>query len=74
MSTEKNPIEFNRGNKAINVTTLHGGERGGIIQLTQGIGGLPGGAKQPGFIQLTPKQAADTIARLTDWLVERGEA
>lgn len=67
MSTEIGKILNTGKNKnEINLTSFDGGDKNGImLQITQGFGGLP---DEPGFIQLTPKDAYLLISEIAQWL------
>jgi len=71
MSTELKTIE-NTGVKGVDLTITRfwgGNKRGGMVQLTQGLGGLfIGRVDDPGFIQLTVKDAYHVIVELTNWV------
>ena len=76
MSTEIGLIKNSGkdGKADLDLTVFYGGDaKGEMIQLTQGFGI---DLDEPGFIQLTPRDAYQLIGRLAEWLkdVARGKA
>ena len=64
-------LNTGRGDREITVTKHWGGqEKGQMVQITQGFAGLISLPEEPGFIQLTTRDAYILIAILTNWLKE----
>ena len=59
------------GKDDLDFTQFWGGKASGImLQLTQGFGGLPGFEGEPGYIQLTVRDARAIIKILQCWVRE----
>jgi len=69
MSTELKTIK-NTGVEGVNLNITQfwgGGKKGIMTQLTQGLGGILG-ADEPGYIQLTIKDACKVGIELMRWI------